>query len=104
MEDTQQTALRKELLSRSLEENIRDLIDVAPTVPHSLLQVNYNSLMDDYHKGSLTAEVFTIRQTKLWDSLFYYTGKLPDGDLKKLLQYLNGTAAPDATAKQSILY
>jgi len=104
MEETQQTALRKGLLSRSLEENIRDLIDVAPNVPNSLLQVNYNSLMDDYHKGSLTAEVFTIRQTKLWDALFYYTGKLPDGDLKKLLQYVNGTATPGIPAKQSILY
>lgn len=104
MPDAEQMDLRKVLLGRGLEENIRDLNDVAPTVPHSLLLINYNSLMDDYHKGSLTGEVFTIRQTKLWESLLFYTGKLQHGDLKKLLQVLTGIPVQDAAAKQSVLY
>jgi hypothetical protein len=102
MPDAGQADWRKTLLSRSLEENIRDLNDAAPTVPHALLQVNYNSLMDDYHKGSLTAEVFTIRQTKLWESLLYYAGKLQHGDLKKLLIEQTGEAG--TAPKQAILY
>jgi hypothetical protein len=101
MPNTVQTDWRKTLLNRSLEENIRDLNDTAPTVPHALLQVNYNSLMDDYHKGSVTAEVFTIRQTKLWESLLYYAGKLQHGDLKKLQDSAGDTSA---TTKQAILY
>lgn len=104
MPETEPTDLRKVLLGHGLEENIRALNDIAPTVPHSLLLINYNSLMDDYHKGSLTSEVFTIRQTKLWESLLFYTGKLQHGDLKKLMQVLTGITEPDSTAKQSVLY
>lgn len=102
MADTTLTTLRNMLPGRSLEENIRDLNDRAPAIPHALLQVNYNTLMDDYHKGSITAEVFTIRQTKLWESLFYYVGKLPHGHLKKWQQDGNGT--PNETTKQAFLY
>lgn len=104
MNDMQTAALRKSLLSRSLEENIRDLNDIAPAIPHSLLLINYNSLLDDYHKRSLTGEVFTIRQTGLWESLFYFTGKLQEASQKKLLQHITGISEPDADGKQSILY
>jgi hypothetical protein len=104
MPDIEHTDVRKALLAHGLEENIRNLNDIAPAVPHSLLLINYNSLMDDYHKGSLTGEVFTIRQTRLWESLFYYTGKLQHGDLKKLMRVLTGKEEQDTLAKQSILY
>lgn len=102
MPNQEQVDLRNAQLRRSLEENIRDLNDVAPDTPHALMLINYNTLMDDYHKGSLTAEVFTIRQAKLWESLFYYTGKLEHGVLKKLKQALTGTATTNA--KKSVLY
>src|SRR5690349_7389126 len=104
MNDTQTASLRTALMEHGLEENIKTLNDVAPITPHALLHINYKSLMDDYHNGSITAEVFTIRQTKLWESLFYYAGKLSDGDLKKLMQVTNINGVAVTTTKQTVLY
>ncbi|NEU08064.1 hypothetical protein GZH53_07040 [Flavihumibacter sp. R14] len=95
--------IQTELLKRSLEENIRDLVDTSPSVPHNLLLINYNSLMDDFHKGTITAETFQVRQTRLWESLIYFSGRLQEMDQKRLLSGDSSTAGSEAGVKR-ILY
>ena len=92
--------IQPDLLKRSLEENIRELYELSPIVPHSLLLINYNSLMDDFYKGSITAEMFQVRQSKLWESLFFFTGKLEETDQQAVI---NGQPAT-STGKKAILY
>ena len=92
--------IQPDLLKRSLEENIRELYELSPIVPHSMLLINYNSLMDDFYKGSITAEMFQVRQSKLWESLFFFTGKLKETDQQAVV---NGQPAT-STGKKAILY
>ena len=92
--------IQPDLLKRSLEENIRELYELSPIVPHSMLLINYNSLMDDFYKGSITAEIFQVRQNKLWESLFFFTGKLKETDQQAVV---NGQPAT-STGKKAILY
>lgn len=92
--------IQPDLLKRSLEENIRELYQLSPIVPHSMLLINYNSLMDDFYKGSITAEIFQVRQNKLWESLFFFTGKLKETDQQAVV---NGQSAT-STGKKAILY
>ena len=92
--------IQPDLLKRSLEENIRELYELSPIVPHSMLLINYNSLMDDFYKGSITAEMFQVRQSKLWESLFFFTGKLKETDQQTVV---NGQPAT-STGKKAILY
>ena len=92
--------IQPDLLKRSLEENIRELYQLSPIVPHSMLLINYNSLMDDFYKGSITAEIFQVRQNKLWESLFFFTGKLKETDQQAVV---NGQPAT-STGKKAILY
>ena len=92
--------IQPDLLKRSLEENIRELYQLSPIVPHSMLLINYNSLMDDFYKGSITAEIFQVRQSKLWESLFFFTGKLKETDQQAVI---NGQPAT-STGKKAILY
>ena len=92
--------IQSDLVKRSLEENIRELYQASPIVPHSMLLINYNSLMDDFYKGSITAETFQVRQAKLWESFFYFAGKLKETDQQRLV---NGQTAAQ-TAKKPILY
>lgn len=92
--------IQPDLLKRSLEENIRELYELLPIVPHSLLLINYNSLMDDFYKGSITAEMFQVRQSKLWESLFFFTGKLKETDQQAVV---NGQPAT-SSGKKAILY
>ena len=92
--------IQPDLLKRSLEENIRELYETSPIVPHSMLLINYNSLMDDFYKGSITAEMFQVRQSKLWESLFFFTGKLEETDQQAVI---NGQPAT-STGKKAILY
>ena len=92
--------IQPDLLKRSLEENIRELYELSPIVPHSMLLINYNSLMDDFYKGSITAEMFQVRQSKLWESLFFFTGKLKETDQQAVV---NGQPAT-SSGKKVILY
>ena len=92
--------IQPDLLKRSLEENIRELYELSPIVPHSMLLINYNSLMDDFYKGGITAEIFQVRQNKLWESLFFFTGKLKETDQQAVV---NGQPAT-STGKKAILY
>ncbi len=96
--------LQTELPKRSLEENIRSLNEVLPSVPHSLLLINYNSLMDDFFKGSITAENFQIGKTRMWESLMYFSGRLNEADQQRMV---NGGVAVEAAAavqQKKILY
>ena len=96
--------IQTELIKRSLEENIRGLNELSPSVPHSLLLINFNSLMDDFYKGSITAETFEIRKTRMWESLFYFSGKLKETDQQRLINGESGQAITDDAAKKKILY
>jgi len=96
--------IQAELMKRSLEENIRDLTEIAPGIPHNLLLVNYNSLMDDFHKGSITAETFQVRQVKLWESFFYFSGKLRDVDQRRLAGVKEVTEGTGEASVKKILY
>lgn len=92
--------IQPDLLKRSLEENIRELYQLSPIVAHSMLLINYNSLMDDFYKGSITAEMFQVRQSKLWESLFFFTGRLKETEQQAVV---NGQPAT-STEKKAILY
>ena len=96
--------LQAELLKRSLEENIRDLTEASPAVPHNLLLINYNSLMDDFHKGTITAEMFQVRQTKLWESLLYFAGKLKESDQQRLIAGDKAVTPESSSDVRKILY
>lgn len=96
--------IQAELIKRSLEENIRLLNDLSPSVPHSLMLINYNSLMDDFYKGTITAEIFEIRKTRIWESLFFFSGKLKEFDQQRLINGDNGQVALVEATKKRILY
>ena len=96
--------IQAELLKRSLEENIRDLTETSPSVQHNLLLINYNTLMDDFHKGTITAETFQVRQTKLWESLIYFSGKLKDTDQQRLIKGDKAVTSEESPAIKKILY
>ena len=95
--------IQTELIKRSLEENIRDLVDTTPGVAHNLLLINYNSLMDEFHKGTITAETFQVRQTKLWESLIYFSGRLQEEEQQRLLNR-DSVPAGSAAGVKKILY
>lgn len=96
--------IQAELMKRSLEENIRDLTETSPSIPHNLLLVNYNSLMDDFHKGTITAETFQVRQAKLWESFFFFSGKLKEADQQRLLKGKGADVSESPSNIKKILY
>jgi len=92
------------LSKRDIYENINDLVQVAPAINHSLLLINYNELMNDFYKGTSTEETFTVRKTKLWESLLFFAGRLRDDIQQEFIKRVGGNGAVAGIKKRSILY
>lgn len=92
------------LINRSLDENLRDLVEIDRSNNNfRLLLVRNNSLVEDYFKGGLTKESFEIEKTKIWDGLLFFVSRLSVAILEKLAARLPVAMVPEQE-KMKILY
>src|SRR3989337_1642533 len=92
------------MMNRSLDENLRDLVDVdSSNNNHRLLLIRHNSLMEDFFKGVRTKEAFDIEKTKIWDGMFYFVQRL-NADKQQRLSVKLGLSGTTTNGKMSILY
>ena len=87
------------LTSRSLDDNIRDLIAAAPITDHMLLLVRYNTLLKNMHSQTQTEEYFNAQMNRLWESFMFFYKKQNDSVKTRITN-------PDVTRleKQTILF
>ncbi len=74
--------------SRSIDENLRDLIEVTNNNHYRLRLISYNSLLSDFFGGTVSKSDYDVEKAKLWSSLFFFLEKEPENNLVRILAKL----------------